>query len=217
MDSRLDLFAATPPLESLRLLCSLCASNQAAKRPYRLMTIDVKRAYFYARSRRPVYIEIPIEDFEPGDEDNVAKLNLSLYGTRDAAQNWAKEYTAHLISCGFEIGASTPCHFHHKEKELHVAVHGDDFTVVGPADSLKWLQRKMSDRYETKSEFLGPDSGMEKEIRVLNRTLHWQDAGITYEPDQRHADLIIQEMGISKGKAVGTPIIPDTVDQAHDR
>ena len=28
-DHRLDLFAATPPLESLRLMCSICASNQS--------------------------------------------------------------------------------------------------------------------------------------------------------------------------------------------
>ena len=51
----------------------------------KLAFIDVKRAYFYARARRPVYIEIPIEDYEPGDELRVGKLNLSLYGTRDAA------------------------------------------------------------------------------------------------------------------------------------
>ena len=55
-----------------------------------MMSIDVKRAYFYAPARRPVYIEIPIEDYEDGDEMMVGKLNLSLYGTRDAAQNWAK-------------------------------------------------------------------------------------------------------------------------------
>jgi hypothetical protein len=89
-DTRLDLFAATPPLESLRLICSICASNQARTQPYRVMSMDVRRAYFYAKATRPVYIEIPIEDFEPGDEGKVARLNLSLYGTRDAAQNWAK-------------------------------------------------------------------------------------------------------------------------------
>ena len=42
MDKRLDLFAATPPLESLRLMCSLCASNQWRKDPYRILSIDIK-------------------------------------------------------------------------------------------------------------------------------------------------------------------------------
>ena len=86
-DHRLDLFAATPPLETLRLMCSLCASNQSRRQPYRLMAVDVKRPYFCAPARREIYIEIPMEDWQPGDESRVAKFNLSLYGTRDAAQN----------------------------------------------------------------------------------------------------------------------------------
>ena len=81
-DRRLDLFAATPPLESFRLLCFICASNQWRGRPYRMMSIDVKRSYFCAFARRQIYIEIPIEDWEPGDEHNVAKLNLSLWDAR---------------------------------------------------------------------------------------------------------------------------------------
>ena len=69
--------------------------------------------FFYAKLARPVYIEIPIEDFEPGDEGNVATLNLSLYGTRDAAQNWAREYTRFLRECGFVAGLASPCNGRH--------------------------------------------------------------------------------------------------------
>ena len=36
---------------------------------------------------------MPIEDFEPGDTDVVGLLDLSLFGTRDATQNWTLEYT----------------------------------------------------------------------------------------------------------------------------
>ena len=41
---------------------------------------------FCASAQREVYIEIPIEDREAGDEGMVGKLNLSVYGTRDAAR-----------------------------------------------------------------------------------------------------------------------------------
>ena len=51
-----------------------------------------------------IYIEIPIEDFEAGDEAMVGKLNLSLYGTRDAVQIWAKEYSEYLMQVGFKMG-----------------------------------------------------------------------------------------------------------------
>ena len=108
LDNRLDLFAATPPLESLRVVCSICASNHLGKDPYRIMAIDVSRAYFFAKAVRPVYIEIPSEDWEEGDQGNVARLNLSLNGTRDAAQNWTAEYSSHLSELGFVTGARKP-------------------------------------------------------------------------------------------------------------
>ena len=88
-DKRLDLFSATPPLETLKFLCSMCARGQTGPKPYRLAVIDIKRAYFYALARRPFFIEIPKEDLQPGDEGCVSQLQLSLYGTRNAAQNWA--------------------------------------------------------------------------------------------------------------------------------
>ena len=86
-DDRPDLFAATPPLESLRYIVSKCASNRAGSKRYCILSSDIKRAYFYAKVVRPVFIEIPVEDRKPGDDNLVGKFNFSLYGTRDAAQN----------------------------------------------------------------------------------------------------------------------------------
>ncbi len=63
LDNRLDLFAAMPPLEALRIMCSICASHQRRRNPYRMLRIDVKRAYFHAKAQRPVFIEIPTEDW----------------------------------------------------------------------------------------------------------------------------------------------------------
>ena len=52
------------------------------------MFADVSRAHFYAKCRRDVFVQIADEDWQPGDEHRCGKLNLSMYGTRDAAQNW---------------------------------------------------------------------------------------------------------------------------------
>ena len=45
-DNRLDLFAATPPLETLKVLISKCARGQNRKKGHelRMATIDIKRA-----------------------------------------------------------------------------------------------------------------------------------------------------------------------------
>ena len=60
------------------------------------MYADVSRAYFYAKAVRPVYVKLPSEDVVPGDENKCAKLLMSMYGTRDAALNWAMGYTGTL-------------------------------------------------------------------------------------------------------------------------
>ena len=45
-DNRLDLFAATPPLEALRLICAIRASNQSRGKPFRILSVEVWPAYF---------------------------------------------------------------------------------------------------------------------------------------------------------------------------
>ena len=73
-----------------------------------MMAIDVERAYFYARRKILVFIEIPMKDRELGDEHKAGQLNLSLYGTRDAAQNLAEEYTKTLRAARFRVGNASP-------------------------------------------------------------------------------------------------------------
>ena len=88
-----DLFAATPPLEAKKLLMSLAMTENVGfhrgqeSSGMKLDFIDVRRAYFYAPSRRSVYVDLPDEDNEEG---MCGKLCKSMYGTRDAAQNWEK-------------------------------------------------------------------------------------------------------------------------------
>ena len=63
LDKRLDLFAATPPLETIKMLLSKCAKGQAQSKPLRIGIIDINGANFYAPARRPVFTEIRREDW----------------------------------------------------------------------------------------------------------------------------------------------------------
>ena len=76
-----------------------------------MLSIDVKRAYFYAAARSKICIEIAMENWQPGDAAKVAKLNLSFYGTRDAAQTWTEEYARILLELGFVAGLPRPATF----------------------------------------------------------------------------------------------------------
>ena len=179
------------------------------------MSNDVKRAYFYAPTTRPIFIEIPAEDREPGDEGFVGQLNLSLYGTRDAAKNWSKKFTEVMTGCGFVYGKTSPCNFYNADRQISVTVHGDDFTSTGRARDLEWLKTSLENAFEIKTELLGPDLNKHsQEIRILNRVLTWSQAEITYEADQRHAEILISELEMCGAKPVTTPGAREEVTKA---
>ena len=71
----------------------------------------------------------------------------------------------------------------------------------------------MKARFEIKSDYLGPTRHHKQEIRVLNRTLRWSARALQYEPDQRHAELIVKEMGMEGAKPAVTPGTAETKEE----
>ena len=176
--------------------------------------INVRRAYFHARAHRKVYVDLPPEDKEEG---MCGRLNKSMYGTRDAAQNWEKDYIEFMETAGFRRGRASPCVFWHKEKGVRVVVHGDDFTVLGFQGSLDWFRQRIQERYEV--EFrgrIGPGAQDDKSTRLLNRVLEWTEEGIRYEPDQQHADIIVKELGLESSKKTVFTAGVKTADEPED-
>ena len=202
-----ELFAATPPLEALRMLVSdLCTVTRQSDRSRRMMVCDVSRAFFYAPIETLIYVELPEEDREPG-KDEVAELNFSLYGTRQAAANWHKAYSEHLISIGFKQGEANPCLFVHAKRGIKALVHGDDYVAVGEPEGLRWMKTEVGKRFEIKTKVFGPDKakGEQSEVSMLGRILEWHRDGVTYEADPRHAEKIVRELGLEHAKGLSTP------------
>ena len=156
-------------------MISLCASRQNSKNSddnFVIMSNDVSRAYFYAPITRPIYIAIPEEDWEARDEETVAKLNLSLYGTRDAAMNGTTRFTGVLLKRGFAKCSGSLSNFHHPIRQVSVTDHGDDFTSTGREIDLRWFESELKREFEIKTEMLGPDPKRHlQEVRVLNRVI----------------------------------------------
>ena len=142
-DKRQDLFSATLPLETLKLLVADCAKGQRQAKPLRIGIFDESRAYFHAPVTRPLFINIPVEDWEEGDEGFVGQLQIILYGTRDAAQNWAATNIKFLVKIGFQRGRASSCNFVHKKRNIKMTVHGDDFLVVADLDQIKWIEEQL--------------------------------------------------------------------------
>ena len=185
------IFAATPPLEAKKALLSMAVTEGIGHGDgwcYKLDFIDIKRAYFYAPAKRDVYVRLPMED---ATEGYCGKLNKSMYGTRDASLNWEIEYIRFMNKVGFTTGLSSPCLFYHKGKDIRAVVYGDDFTLLGDEISLDWFRAEIKKEYACdKKARLGPDSGDDKSVRLLNRIVEWNNEGITYSYDPLR-DLLI--------------------------
>jgi len=82
---REDLFAATPPLEALEMTLPMTATSNKGEA---IMINDVSRAFFHAKAKRPVFVQLAEEDRVAGQEHMCGRLNFSMHETSDAAQNW---------------------------------------------------------------------------------------------------------------------------------
>jgi len=95
------IFAATPPLEALKLLISDVATvGEKGTEEKILMINDVARAFFEADMRKELCVELPEESRIEGEGDMVAYLIKSLYGTRDAAANFQEDVKRFMEGAG---------------------------------------------------------------------------------------------------------------------
>ena len=194
------LFAATPPLESIRFLLSV---QRSSRKKLKVMFIDIKRAHWCAKVARLIYVRLPPERHRPGF---CARLNRAMYGTRDAAACWEAEFTDFFSGCGFAPGIGSPVLFYHALRNIRTSIHGDDITSLGEEPDLLWLKQKLEERYEIKyGGMLGPDSHDVKDVMILNRLVHYSQTGTTYEADPRHVQILINELNLNEGRAVTTP------------
>ena len=198
-----DLFAATPPLEALKTILSITTSGNKGEM---VMVNDISRAFFHAPAKRRVYVQLPNEDCNDGDQQFCGRLNFFMYGTRDAAQNWFTEYSRQLINIGFEQAKASPCTFYHRERSIRTYVHGDDYVSTGKLEQLQWLKTQLEKTFQVKTQTLGPGKDDMKQVKILNRVISWDDKrGISYEADPRHVEIISQQLKLGEAKAVSTP------------
>ena len=187
-----SFYAATPPLESKRMLFSQWATEgRRGGKLLKISFIDVRKAYFNGIPTRNLYVRLPTELGLP--RDTVGKLVRCMYGTRDAGAIWEGCYVDCLKKIGFTQGAASPCCFYHATWDVAVVVHGDDFTALGTDVGLNLYKKGMTDTSESKIKGrLGMEKHDMKEMRVLNRIVRWHPGdGVAIEADPRHVEIAV--------------------------
>lgn len=183
-------------------------SRAAIDRNMSIMHVDVTSTYFYTDASRDIYGERQAGDQQEGDEYRCGRLNKAMCGTRDAAQIWQRKCVDAARSLGFHVGTVPPCPFYREGKKVCGLVHGDDFVFVGRKEYPAEIADYMAGQYKIKTAFTGP--GGHNLLRVLSRSIMWADEGVIYESDHRHADRLIEELGLTPKQTVITAAIRES-------
>eukprot|EP00959_Pyramimonas_sp_CCMP1952_P148797 3112481-Pyramimonas_sp.AAC.1 len=67
-----------------------------------------------------------------------------MYGTRDAAANFADKVMEVLRKMGFKIVVFCPCLCRRDERGILLFYHGDDSVGEGDSDALEWFKTELS-------------------------------------------------------------------------
>ena len=127
------------------------------------------------------------------------KLNFWLYGFRKAASAWESLYSEKLEGVGFGRGDACGVVFYHEERDISLAVHGDDFTFCGYEEDLFWIRDLMASWFEVKVPgVLGKDQHDDKEIVIFGRLVQWGEDGIRYQADPKHRRLLLEHFGLGE-------------------
>ena len=109
------------------------------------------------------------------------------------------------MSIGFERGRGHPCVFWHPEKHIKTLVHGDDYVSLGSVEAMSWLEKELEKAYEIKTQKIGMTEGYKAEGKVLNRVIRRTSDGWDIQADPRHAELVVEQLGLKDDKGIGTP------------
>ena len=177
-----EFFAATPPIETLRMILSFAAEHPSLQVSF----VDISRAYFNAKIGRDAYVELPPEAGH--GSEYLGQLVKCMYGTRDAAQGWEGTYRDGFKSLGFRRGRSSPCVFTHTTRKVKLAV----LAVGSPAD-LRWYEAGLLKLFEGRVKGILAFPG--DELRILNQVARRIEDGYEWEADPRHAEILVRKCG----------------------
>ena len=99
---------------------------------------------------------MPFEDKLPGDDNKLRKFKLLRDGTRDAATNLQNAYMLMFEMAGSTNGRASPCNVHNAQRNIALAVHGDDPTAAVVAVALARLKQQFDADRECRREAFGP-------------------------------------------------------------
>ena len=67
------------------------------------------------------------------------------------------------------------------------------------------VEKEVEKKFDIKSTIIGPRESDTRSAQVLGRVVSIGPEGVQYEADPRHAEIIIEALGLEEAKTVSTP------------
>ena len=98
VNNKQRLFAATLPLEMLKMVTMSAARKQTAHHGKHMTFVDLSKAHLCPLVQKQEYVELPREKSYKG---NGARMLCAFFGMRKAASSWKEEVTS---CCFYQVG-----------------------------------------------------------------------------------------------------------------
>ena len=161
------------PVPSSATTCALFAV--AAAKDWDFHQVDVKTALLNAKMDKEMYIKLPV-GAEPGEEDDVRRLNLALYGTKQAGQLRGIKLNKELNAIGAVRSKVDPCFHtwcHLVHGLVYILVHVEDLIVVGKSlEAVQMVKASVSVSFDVRDmgqvkDFIGMKVMREGAAKVI--------------------------------------------------
>ena len=109
-------------------------------------------------------VELPPEEYQAGNEHMCGLLQYTLYGTRDAAQNWEDRPASTLSELTLTRGIAGPRVWQGCITGEHIVatVHGNDITICGEGSAVELSIKRISRKFEIEKQVIGEDPDLKR-------------------------------------------------------
>jgi len=147
----------------------------AAARDWEVHNVDVKTAFLNAKMDKEMYITLPV-GAEPGEEDDVRRLNLALYGTTQAGRLWGIKLNKDLNAIGAVRSKVDPCLYtwsHPVHGLVYILVYIYDLIVAGKSlEGVQMVKASVSASFDVRDmgevkDFIGMKVMRDRAAKVI--------------------------------------------------
>ena len=165
--------------------------------------VDVKTAFLNAKMDKEMFIKLP-DGTEPGEADEVFRLNLALYGTKQAGHLWGIKLEKELKAMGAVRSKVDPCLYtwiHPVHGLVYILVYVDDLIVAGKSrDGVQAVKNSVSATFDVR------DMGQVKDF-IGMKVMRDRAAKMLTLSNPGHVTALLEAFGMSKSTPNKTPMV----------